>query len=167
MKSIESAKDGLVQLIEAFEVSVVDRSLLRSLPYHFDGVELGRVCWQEVKFNSCLVFLQPALEILRMVVSNVVQDHVDLLMGMTTNDLPHESSKCLQIEDNVPLTIVSASRHNPIKGNDLLIRAVAELKKWKIPIKALIYGHGKLTEDLQALATKLGVEKQITFPRQA
>lgn len=94
--------------------------------------------------------------------------------GIAVRDTTHEAqdvisetalaAKCKEIEGNTPLTIVSASRHNPIKGNDLLIRAIAELKKRNIPVRVLIYGHGKLTKELQSLTKELKLEDQITFP---
>lgn len=72
--------------------------------------------------------------------------------------------KCAEIEGGAPLVIAAACRHKPLKGLDFLVRAAAELKSRKIPVKVMIYGHGPLTPSLKKLSEELQVSDIVSFP---
>ena len=54
-------------------------------------------------------------------------------------------------------TIVSVSRHDPRKGVDVLIHALAILKGLGVPFRACLVGGGTLLEDHRRLARRLGI----------
>lgn len=63
-----------------------------------------------------------------------------------------------------PLRLISASRIEPLKGVDFLLRAVAILKQRQIPVTATIYGKGGQWEELKQLAQKLKIADQVSLP---
>lgn len=73
-------------------------------------------------------------------------------------------NKCSEIISGIPLKIISTARHMPLKGPDLLIRAIALLKQRGIPCEAAFYGKGPITPDLIALSKDLNVEEYVKFP---
>ncbi len=59
--------------------------------------------------------------------------------------------------------IGTLSRLHPVKGIDRLIEACAMLKAWQIPFQLLIGGEGRHKEELQSLASRLGIESECSF----
>ena len=85
----------------------------------------------------------------------------------SVNDIVSEelfNRKCREISEGVPLKLVAACRHKPLKGVDMAIRAIAILKQRGIVVEANLYGHGPLTSDYQKLATELNVDDCVHFP---
>jgi len=72
--------------------------------------------------------------------------------------------KCQAIREGKRLVIVAACRHKPLKGLDLLIRAIAVLKQWRISVHVHLYGHGSATKDLKELVQKLELQQEVDFP---
>ncbi len=62
-----------------------------------------------------------------------------------------------------PTVLIFVGRLDPVKGVDLLIRAIAHLKERVGPIHLLIVGDGIMRQNLEALSGELGVSDQITF----
>lgn len=63
-----------------------------------------------------------------------------------------------------PVRIMQVSRlDSKIKGQDILIRAIAELRKRGIEVEATFIGEGPDLESLQALAREEGVANAVTF----
>ncbi len=59
------------------------------------------------------------------------------------------TEKCVAIRQGVPLVIIAACRHKPLKGLDFLIDAVALLADRDIRVEARIYGDGDSTLQLR------------------
>lgn len=59
--------------------------------------------------------------------------------------------------------IVAASRHDPRKGLDLLLRALALLAAQGRPFRACLVGRGQLLEFHRSLAAQLGLEDLVTI----
>jgi len=72
-------------------------------------------------------------------------------------------AKCNQIKSDSPLTIATICRHDPLKGLDFLIQAIAELKSRNLNVKVKIYGDGPITPMLKALTVRLGVGDRVSF----
>ncbi len=62
------------------------------------------------------------------------------------------------------VSIGVVARHDPRKGLDRLIRALALLAADGIPFTATLAGRGPLLDDHRALARDLGIDDRITFP---
>ena len=73
-----------------------------------------------------------------------------------------ELRKRLGIGDGFALGYVSNLSH-PREGQEVLIRAVAKLRKQGRDVYGLLVGEGKRTEELQQLARRLGVAGKIVF----
>ncbi len=74
------------------------------------------------------------------------------------------AAKCHALESGAPLAIVAACRHKPLKGLDLLIRAIAILERRGVPVQAKFFGSGEQGGDLKALAARLKVDDRVLFP---
>lgn len=72
--------------------------------------------------------------------------------------------KCAAIESGVPLVLVAACRHSPLKGLEFLVGAVSLLASLNVPVEARIYGEGESTGHLQSLARSSGVADSVSFP---
>jgi glycosyltransferase involved in cell wall biosynthesis len=72
--------------------------------------------------------------------------------------------KCRSILEGAPLTIACACRHKPLKGLDLLIRAIGLLKTRGIPVELRLFGNGEQQESLRKLTARLGLNEIVTFP---
>ena len=64
----------------------------------------------------------------------------------------------------VPLRLVTASRIEPLKGLDLLLRALSVLQTRGIPVDLTIYGDGRQLPELKALAERLNLDEAVHFP---
>ncbi len=64
---------------------------------------------------------------------------------------------------NGPL-IVSISRHDPRKGLDILLGALAGLARADIPFRACLVGPGPLLAANRAYAERLGLERRVAIP---
>jgi glycosyltransferase involved in cell wall biosynthesis len=62
--------------------------------------------------------------------------------------------------------VVSVSRHDPRKGGDVLIRALARLAHDGVPFRACLVGPGALLAANRALLAKFGLETQVTITGQ-
>ena len=60
--------------------------------------------------------------------------------------------------------IVAVSRHDPRKGVDLLLLALAEVAAAGIPFRACLVGAGKLLSSHRRLATRLGLDGRVALP---
>lgn len=60
--------------------------------------------------------------------------------------------------------IVSVSRHDPRKGLDVLIRALALMRDAGIPFRACLVGPGALLDEHRKLARQLGLGGQVAIP---
>ncbi len=72
--------------------------------------------------------------------------------------------KSRAIVEGAPLVIVAACRHKPLKGLDLLIRAVNLLKRRGVPVEVRLFGSGEQQDSLKALAGQLDVTDRVAFP---
>lgn len=63
-------------------------------------------------------------------------------------------------ERDAPI-IISVARFERVKGLDTLVRAAAEVVKSRSDAKFILIGGGSLRDDLEALATRLGIGKHI------
>ena len=63
----------------------------------------------------------------------------------------------------VPL-IVAVSRHEPRKGGDLLLAALAALRQAGVPYRASLVGGGRQLAEERALVRKLGLGSQVELP---
>ncbi|MEA2445379.1 MAG: hypothetical protein QOJ12_2671, partial [Thermoleophilales bacterium] len=62
-----------------------------------------------------------------------------------------------------PAEILSVGRLVPFKGQAVLVRAIAELARRGVPVRATLIGDGPARTQLESLARRLGVDGQITF----
>jgi glycosyltransferase involved in cell wall biosynthesis len=60
--------------------------------------------------------------------------------------------------------IVSISRHDPRKGVDILLEALAGLAREQVPFKACLIGPGPLLASNRALASRLGLHGRVAIP---
>jgi glycosyltransferase involved in cell wall biosynthesis len=60
--------------------------------------------------------------------------------------------------------IVSASRHGPNKGLDVLLHALGSLKSRGVGFRACLVGPGRLLEAHRRLATRLGLDGTVAIP---
>jgi glycosyltransferase involved in cell wall biosynthesis len=116
--------------------------------------------------SASLTFLHTpaAVERYREFAANAVairQPVHELADVITPQDL---ADKCTQISSGLPLKLVTACRMEPLKGIDFLLRAIALLKGWKIPVQATLYGSGKYLESYKLLAQNLGIAGIVDFP---
>jgi len=72
--------------------------------------------------------------------------------------------KCRVIAEGLPLRLVTACRHVPLKGLDFLIRAIHLLRTRGVDTEAYLYGDGNQTEDLKKLVDILGLQDRVFFP---
>jgi len=63
----------------------------------------------------------------------------------------------------VPL-IVAVSRHEPRKGGDVLLAALARLRQAGVPFRACLAGGGRQLAEERALARRLGLGGQVELP---
>ena len=66
-------------------------------------------------------------------------------------------------EPAAPL-VLAVSRHDPRKGLDILLRALAELDAQGVPFRACLVGPGALLESHRRLAADLGLEGRVAIP---
>lgn len=66
-------------------------------------------------------------------------------------------------DDNRPFTLLTVGRLQQRKGHDVVIKAIAELKKRGVFYQYRIAGDGEEKPHLQALCTQLGVADQVVF----
>ena len=64
---------------------------------------------------------------------------------------------------DVPL-IVAVSRHEPRKGGDVLLAALAALRQAGVPFRASLVGGGRQLAEERALVRKLGLGSQVELP---
>jgi glycosyltransferase involved in cell wall biosynthesis len=62
--------------------------------------------------------------------------------------------------------VVAVSRHDPRKGLDVLLRALAEIVRGGIPFRACLVGPGPLLAAHRRLARDLGLEDRVAIPGQ-
>jgi glycosyltransferase involved in cell wall biosynthesis len=60
--------------------------------------------------------------------------------------------------------IVSASRHSPRKGIDVLLRALAALRSDGVEFRACLVGPGRLLDAHRRLSSRLGLDRQVAIP---
>jgi glycosyltransferase involved in cell wall biosynthesis len=63
-----------------------------------------------------------------------------------------------------PLKLFTACRHTPVKGLDLLLRAIAILKRRGIAVELTMFGSGRETASLRTLTQTLDIEKEVLMP---
>jgi glycosyltransferase involved in cell wall biosynthesis len=63
----------------------------------------------------------------------------------------------------VPL-IVAVSRHEPRKGGDVLLAALAALRRAGVPFRASLVGGGRQLAEERAMVRKLGLDSQVELP---
>jgi glycosyltransferase involved in cell wall biosynthesis len=63
-----------------------------------------------------------------------------------------------------PLKLFTACRHTPVKGLDLLLRAVAILKARGIAVELTMFGSGRETDSLRTLSQTLDIENEVLMP---
>jgi glycosyltransferase involved in cell wall biosynthesis len=64
--------------------------------------------------------------------------------------------------DQAPL-VVAVSRHDPRKGVDILLRAMAELRRQGVPCRGALVGGGPLLAAHRKLTQRLGLDGQVTI----
>ena len=74
------------------------------------------------------------------------------------------AAKLAVIHSGVPLQIVTASRLQPLKGLDMLLRAISILAQRGIHVEARLYGSGPQLDSLTGLANHLGIASSVSFP---
>jgi glycosyltransferase involved in cell wall biosynthesis len=74
-----------------------------------------------------------------------------------------ESPEARPAAAGVPL-IVSVSRHEPRKGGDVLLAALARLRQAGVPFRACLAGGGRQLAAERALASRLGLGGQVELP---
>lgn len=74
------------------------------------------------------------------------------------------SSRLDSLSLDRPLKLFTACRHTPVKGLDLLLRALAILKSRGIPVELTMFGSGRETDSLRALSQTLGIEDEVLMP---
>lgn len=74
-----------------------------------------------------------------------------------------DNPKIKFIDKSKPITIGIAGRQISFKGFPLVIHAVNELKKRKIPFKLLVAGIGEKLDDLKKLTVQLNLENDVNF----
>lgn len=79
-------------------------------------------------------------------------------------ELPPVPELIAALEPRDAPLIVSVSRHDPRKGLDVLLRALAELTARGVRYRACLCGPGDLLEHHRALARTLGLGPQVTIP---
>lgn len=60
--------------------------------------------------------------------------------------------------------LLSVSRHDPRKGIDVLLHALARLKERRVPFRACLVGEGRLLETNRRLAARLGLGPEVSLP---
>jgi glycosyltransferase involved in cell wall biosynthesis len=60
--------------------------------------------------------------------------------------------------------VLAVSRHDPRKGLDVLLRALAEVAAHGVSFRACLIGPGRLLETHRQLATELGLADRVTIP---
>jgi glycosyltransferase involved in cell wall biosynthesis len=63
-----------------------------------------------------------------------------------------------------PFEVLTVGRVDPVKGQPLLVEAVAELQRRGVDARLTIVGDGAGLGDLRALAARLGVDGRVHFP---
>ena len=87
--------------------------------------------------------------------------------GHETADVIDEISferKCQSLLQGAPLSIACACRHKPLKGLDLLIRAIGILKLRGVPVRVNLFGGGDQQGELKTLTEHLGLNGTVLFP---
>jgi len=84
-----------------------------------------------------------------------------LKTGAVRDDMPEPIAR-LELK-GLPLLIV-VSRHDPRKGVDVLLRALAELRKQGTKFQACLIGGGQLLDAHRALVNQLGLSSSVTVP---
>ncbi len=74
------------------------------------------------------------------------------------------AARATELNSGAPLRLVTASRMQPLKGLDMLIRAVAILRQRGIFVHATLYGSGPQLDLLRHLAQTLGVAELVNLP---
>ncbi len=116
--------------------------------------------------NASLTFLHTPAAVARyrscaanaVAIRQPVHEHEDVI------SLEALAARTAEIASDVPLHLVTASRLQPLKGLDMLIRAVAILNQRNTTVCATLYGSGRQLEALQRLAATLGVQHLVSFP---
>jgi glycosyltransferase involved in cell wall biosynthesis len=74
------------------------------------------------------------------------------------------STRLFRASTGTPLRLVTASRMQPLKGLDLLLRAIALLESRGIEVEATLCGDGPQLLALRALAQQLQIATRVQFP---
>ena len=74
------------------------------------------------------------------------------------------AEKCAAIGQGVPLVIIAACRHKPLKGLDFLIDAVALLAAQNSRVEVRFYGDGDSTPQLRAQVARRHLTDRVSFP---
>ncbi len=74
------------------------------------------------------------------------------------------ATRAAELTAGAPLRLVTASRMQPLKGLDMLIRAVAILRDRGTLVHATLYGSGPQLESLRKLAQTRGVVELVGLP---
>jgi glycosyltransferase involved in cell wall biosynthesis len=61
------------------------------------------------------------------------------------------------------IRMVQVASLTPVKGQDTLLRAVARLRQWNLPVCLEVAGGGSLEAELRRLAKELALEDAVTF----
>lgn len=76
---------------------------------------------------------------------------------------PHAAAAERSADARVPL-IVAVSRHEPRKGGDVLLAALAALRQAGVPYRASLVGGGRQLAEERALVRRLGLGGQVELP---
>jgi glycosyltransferase involved in cell wall biosynthesis len=83
--------------------------------------------------------------------------------AVTAARSPHAAAAERSADARVPL-IVAVSRHEPRKGGDVLLAALAALRQAGIPFRASLVGGGRQLAEERALVRRLGLGGQVELP---
>lgn len=92
----------------------------------------------------------------------VIHSGVDLSRFRPDPARKAEIRSALQIPSE-SIVIATAGRLTAVKGQDTLIRAIAECLRQGEKVFLLILGEGELRSDLEALSTELGIAESVRF----
>ena len=85
-------------------------------------------------------------------------------MPYTSGLAPAAASPRVGRTPNSPLRIVAVSRHDPRKGVDVLLEALAELQRRSVSFEARLVGPGALLDAHRKLSHHLGLDANVTIP---
>jgi glycosyltransferase involved in cell wall biosynthesis len=80
------------------------------------------------------------------------------------NEAEREPAEIAALRPETAPLLVSVSRHDPRKGIDVLLHALARLKKQGVPFRACLVGEGRLLHVHRNLSRALGLDEQVAIP---